>query len=229
MVTPPDTPFDLHLPAGTATLFEQRVALVPESHRDSWRYHAVAAGDTLDSVALEYRVTAGQLATANQLDTAQSIAGLEALIVPVAPVAAPSLHTKLYTTRRGDTLVTIADRFGVSLSELRRWNGIPSGIHVEPNRKLHVAEPAPVTHAASSSRRRRTGSVSAAAATHAAGHAGVSSGSKPAAPKSAHSGITHEPAGSAAGRSHSHAAGSASGAKSSVPHKPGSLAKASPQ
>ncbi len=56
MDTPPDTSFDLHLPAGTATLFNERIALIPEDKRNSWRYHAVAAGDTLASVAREYRV-----------------------------------------------------------------------------------------------------------------------------------------------------------------------------
>ena len=74
----------------------------------------------------------------------RDLAGVEALVVPVAPVATPSLHTALYTTRRGDTLVSIADRFGVSLDQLRRWNKIPSGIKVEPGRRLHVAEPATV-------------------------------------------------------------------------------------
>ncbi|HEV2214527.1 MAG TPA: transglycosylase SLT domain-containing protein, partial [Terracidiphilus sp.] len=33
-VTPPDSSFDLQLPAGTASLFEQRIAAVPESKRD---------------------------------------------------------------------------------------------------------------------------------------------------------------------------------------------------
>ncbi len=56
LVTPPDTSFDLHLPAGTATLFDERIALVPEARRNSWRYHPVAAEDTLASVAREYRV-----------------------------------------------------------------------------------------------------------------------------------------------------------------------------
>jgi membrane-bound lytic murein transglycosylase D len=70
----------------------------------------------------------------------------------VAPVAAPSVHTLLYTTRRGDTLVSIADRFGVSLDQLRRWNRISSGIKVEPGRRLHVAEPSSTQRSSSRSR-----------------------------------------------------------------------------
>jgi membrane-bound lytic murein transglycosylase D len=154
METPPDDPFDLHLPAGAATLFEQRVALIPEAKRNSWRYHPVAAGDTLASVAEAYHVPVTDLAAANQLDRDDSIAGLQALVVPVPPALEPLARTRLYIARSGDTLVTIADRFGVSLSELRRWNGIPSGIRVAPGRRLHVAEPV-VVH--SSTRRRRTG------------------------------------------------------------------------
>ena len=145
MVTPPDSTFDLHLPAGTATLFDQRVALIPEARRNSWRYHTVVAGDTLASVADEYRVSAAELADVNQLAAGDSIAGAEALVVPVPPAAEPSTHTRLYTVRRGDSLVTIADRFGVSLSQLRRWNAIPTGIRVAPGRRLRVAEPTPVS------------------------------------------------------------------------------------
>ncbi len=144
MVTPPDASFDLHLPAGTATLFDQRVAVIPEARRNSWRYHPVAAGDTLASVAQEYHVPVGDLAAANQLDNDESVASLQALVVPVPPAAEPLARTRLYTARRGDTLVTIADRFGVSLSELRRWNGISAGIRVTPGSRLHVAEPTPL-------------------------------------------------------------------------------------
>ena len=141
MATPPDTAFDLHLPAGSAAVFEQRIAGIPASKRTSWRYHRVTADDTLASVARTYHVTVADLAEANQMREDQSVSGMEALVVPLAPVATPSLRTLMYTTRRGDTLVSIADRFGVSLDQLRRWNKIPSGIRVEPGRKLHVAEP----------------------------------------------------------------------------------------
>ena len=161
MTTPPDSPFDLHLPAGTATLFAQRIETIPAARRNAWRYHRVAAEDTLASVAREYRVSESELAEANQLHGNESIQGIEALAIPLAPVAVPSARMALYTARRGDTLVTIADRFGVSLNQLRRWNNI-AGVRVEPGRRLHVAEPA---HAARASRGHRgTGGESSAKA-----------------------------------------------------------------
>ena len=143
LVTPPDTGFDLHLPAGTATLFQEKIAAIPESKRNSWRYHKVTPDDTLASVAHTYSVSVSSLAEANQLDQTGKLDGVEALVVPVAPAAAPSAHTVYYTTRHGDTLVSVADRFGVSLTQLRRWNNLPaSGIKIAPGRRLHVAEPA---------------------------------------------------------------------------------------
>ena len=200
MITPPDTSFDLHLPAGTATLFAQRVALIPEARRNSWRYHTVSAGDTLASVAQEYRVPIAELAAANHLKAGDSLAGLEALAVPL-PLSAESLaRTRLYTVRRGDTLVTIADRFGVSLSQLRRWNSIPSGIRVEPGRRLRVAEPAPIR--TSSAHRRKTASGSTASKPGqasgaqpkpgSAAHEPASKGTKPAAHPG--SNVAHNPA-----------------------------------
>jgi membrane-bound lytic murein transglycosylase D len=146
MVTPPDAPFDLHLPAGTATLFGQRVAAIPESRRNAWRYHRITADDTLESVARTYHVPVAELAAVNQLSESQPLAGVDAVVVPVAPAAAPSSHTILYTARRGDSLVSIADRFGVSLDQLRRWNKISSGTKVQPGQRLHVAEPASARH-----------------------------------------------------------------------------------
>ncbi len=172
-VTPPDEPFDLHLPAGTATLFDQRIAMIPEDRRNSWRYHPVVTGDTLDSVAREYRVSVAELAETNQLSPDESLTGHQALIVPVPFEAAPSTRARLYTVRRGDTLVTIADRFGVSLAQLRRWNGI-SGTRVEPGRRLHIAEP--VARARKVASRRRTSSTPrTASAAHTTGRSSASS------------------------------------------------------
>jgi membrane-bound lytic murein transglycosylase D len=190
LVTPPEAPFDLHLPAGTATLFQQRIALIPEAKRNAWRFHKVAAEDTLASVAREYRVSQAELAAANQLHESDSIQGIEALVVPVAPPAAPSAHTLLYTARKGDTLVTIADRFGVSLTQLRRWNKIAgAGVKVEPGRRLHVAEPSSVSRSIRG--RRRGSSAAQATATGEKAHETASakgSRTKPAVSESAKKG-----------------------------------------
>jgi membrane-bound lytic murein transglycosylase D len=97
-------------------------------------------------------VTETALAAANHLRVRDGIEGVEALLVPAAPVAEPVTHPRLYTVRKGDTLVTISDRFGVSLSELRRWNKI-TGTKVQPGLRLHVAAPASPTRAAAHARR----------------------------------------------------------------------------
>ncbi|HEU5352510.1 MAG TPA: transglycosylase SLT domain-containing protein [Terracidiphilus sp.] len=159
-VTPPDMPFDLHLPAGTASLFEQRIAEIPESKRDSWRYHRVAAGDTLESVATEFHVSLSELAATNQLGIHDPLDGVQALIVPVARSVSHSLR---YTVRHGDTLISIADRFGVSLSDLRRWNHL-RGNTVRTGRHIYVAEPLRPTSARHHSTHRRSRSRHASTA-----------------------------------------------------------------
>jgi membrane-bound lytic murein transglycosylase D len=138
--TPPDSSFDLHLPAGTAGIFEQRIALVPVGRRDSWRFHMVSNGDTLASVAREYHVSVADLAAANELGEESSIDGMEALVVPQPLRLAGIEHGVFYRVRRGDTLVTIADRFGVTLSDLRRWNHL-RGNRIGAGHRLRVAAP----------------------------------------------------------------------------------------
>jgi membrane-bound lytic murein transglycosylase D len=152
MDTPPGVSFDLHLPAGAADLFQKRIALVPEQHRNAWRYHRIAADDTLATIAHSYRISESELAEANQLREGRSLTGVDGVVVPLAPVVERTSHAVLYTARRGDTLVSIADRFGVSLDQLRRWNSIASGVNVAPGRKLHVAEPASAAHASAKHR-----------------------------------------------------------------------------
>jgi membrane-bound lytic murein transglycosylase D len=86
----------------------------------------------------------------------------------------------LYVVRKGDTLVNIADRFGVSLTQLRRWNRI-SGVKVEPGRRLHVAEPSVAASSAPGHRRATAASAGEKAPQAAPGKASVRA---PAAPSS---------------------------------------------
>ncbi len=142
--TPADGPFELHLPAGSKELFEKRISEIPVDKRNQWRFHKVAAGETLESIAHDYHVTPPELAFVNQLEAGDDLSGSEGLIIPVAPVASGRSRITLYRVQHGDTLVTVADRFNVTVQQLRRWNHLTVA-KVEPGRRLYVAEPARVT------------------------------------------------------------------------------------
>jgi len=182
--TPADIAYDLHLPAGTADLFQQRIQMVPEEHRSSWRFHVVATGESLDAIAATFHVKPRDLALTNQLDPADDLSPGDQLLIPVAPAAAP-LHASRYTVRRGDTLITIADRFNVSVANLRQWNHLRSNV-VTPGKPLLVAEPVHLAPAFRA-RSRRKGHASASTPTHPA-HSGSPSHPPAATPHSAHSG-----------------------------------------
>jgi membrane-bound lytic murein transglycosylase D len=133
---------------------------IPEDRRTQWRYHRVTPDDTLASVARGYHVTQEQLAAANQLHADDSLEQVEALVIPLPLPSAPATRVAMYRARRGDTLVTIADRFGVSLDDLRHWNHV-AGTAVVAGQHIRVEEP---LRMAPRSRNRRNSSADAGVA-----------------------------------------------------------------
>jgi membrane-bound lytic murein transglycosylase D len=139
MTTPRDEDFDLHLPAGTRALFLKRVQTIPEDKRTSWRFHVVRAGESLDTVASTFHERPAEIASANNFSADASVNAGDELVIPMtSAVSAP--HPMYYITRLGDTLVTVADRFNVSVEDLRRWNHLSSST-IKPHRTLDVAQP----------------------------------------------------------------------------------------
>jgi membrane-bound lytic murein transglycosylase D len=148
MTTPDDASFDLHLPSGTRDLYLKRIEEVSVDKRTTSRFHIVLASESLDGIANAFHDRPSQIAAANGLAPDALVNTGEELIVPVA--SAEAAHPLRYITRIGDTLVTIADRFNVSVEDLRRWNHLSSSI-VKPHRTLAVTEP---VHLAPSTRAR---------------------------------------------------------------------------
>ncbi len=168
MSTPSDMDFDLHLPAGKRDVYLKRMEKIPEAKRSSWRFHVVRAGESLDGIASSFHIRPSEIATVNSLDANAPPQAGDELVVPLANavVAARTLH---YVTRAGDTLVTVADRFNVSVEDLRRWNHLTSSA-IRPQRSLAVSEPvhlAPVTHVRA--KRTRAGASTRAKASTKAG------------------------------------------------------------
>ncbi len=114
-----DYPVDLRLVA----------ECVDVSARVWWRYHKVAQGDTIASLARTYRTTVKAIAEANNLED-QVLAADSKLIIPIAPgrhaagedIVAYSRHATRYKVRKNDTVATVADNFGVPPTMVRRWN-----------------------------------------------------------------------------------------------------------
>ncbi len=127
MTTPKDQAFALHLPIGTKTAYEQAIVAIPVDKRVAWHYHRVAPGDTLATIAHKYHTTAQAITEANNLE-GEDLGVRTSLVIPVTPAkrAAQTFAKKAtrYKVRRGDTVLSVADEFGVPTEDLRRWNGL---------------------------------------------------------------------------------------------------------
>lgn len=60
-----------------------------------------------------------------------------------AETSAPRFRRVTYKVRRGETVASLAERFDVSASQLRRWNELPKNRPLKPGRELLVFVPLP--------------------------------------------------------------------------------------
>jgi membrane-bound lytic murein transglycosylase D len=128
--TPADQPFELHLPTGSRDKYLSAIAPIPAPMRVWWRYHPVAEGDTLASIARAYRTTADAIERENHLQATDELKPDSKLIIPIPPGkhAASEDGTSYarratrYKVRRGDTVQTVADNFNLPPVMIRRWN-----------------------------------------------------------------------------------------------------------
>jgi len=180
LTTPKDHPFQLHLPAGTKDKFETAIAAIPPDMRVWWRYHKVQSGDTLASLARTYRTTPKAIAEANNLEDGQELAPDSKLTIPIAPgkhastedTAAYAHRLTRYKVRKGDTVQTVADNFGIPPAMVRKWNHLKGNslagrrivyVHlpITPNAsKEEFASAAPHSSTPSKSKTKKTVAVS---------------------------------------------------------------------
>src|ERR1700735_1492836 len=120
-VTPNDPNFELNLPAGYGEKLLNVISQVPVDKWTSWRVHTVEQGETLSDIARHYHVTVAGIESANHLEAHAVVPAGFMLNVPAAPPAVRLVH---YRVVRGDTLEGIAERFDVSVAQLKRWNNI---------------------------------------------------------------------------------------------------------
>lgn len=185
LTTPKDKNFDLHLPTGTADKFETAVASIPTDKRVWWRYHKVQSGETLASIARTYHTTSGAIAEANDLSPSpnngrvlgraagtnyEALSPESRLIIPIAAGKQPDTSTYAHVTthykiRKGDTVESVAENFGVSVKMLRSWNRL-KGSSLAGRRVLYLHLPVTSTASQTQTASKRS---SASASHHRAG------------------------------------------------------------
>lgn len=143
LATPPDGPHRLLVPVKAASSLEQGLASLPDAKRLKRTRYRVRPGDTLSEIASRHGITVAALKTVNALKGNRIRIGQDLLVpqypsaLALAPVPQPRLpHARVrYRVRQGDSLYEIAQRFRVSVGQLRRWNRL-SGNLLKPGQHL---------------------------------------------------------------------------------------------
>jgi len=138
------------LPIDKAEIFAAKLDLIDQP-LVSWQAHRMKAGETLPQVAIRYGLSVETLRSVNGIGPRARVPTGFALLVPsqrATKEAAASLSDTVFTTvpsgrtffhtvHRGDTLYSIAARYGVTTQDLKRWNSLARE-DVRSGQKLRV-------------------------------------------------------------------------------------------
>ena len=142
-VATPHQPYQLLIPVAQADQFSAALAKLPDSERVPFTRYTVRPGDNLSQIARAHGSSVEALRRTNNLKGNLINVG-QALIVPhgattqLAAARAPSAK-RTYTVQSGDSLYSIARRFGVQVKQLQAWNSVDTLL--QPGQQLTLQIP----------------------------------------------------------------------------------------
>lgn len=148
LTTPPGRWSVIRLPAGQMPAVMAAYAALPASQRVAFSEHLVRKGETLGAIARRYGVSTRVLADANpSVGSRGTIRVGQRLRVPgpgaATAVASDEGPARMHTVARGETLGSIARRFGTSVARLTAWNSLPASGAIRAGQRLQVSAGAP--------------------------------------------------------------------------------------
>ncbi len=94
--------------------------------------YTVKPGDTLYTIGNRYRLAPEVLARFNRIPDLNRIAIGQEILIPIGPTP------NYYTVKSGDSLYTLANRFGTTIDELVRLNEISDPSLIYPGQRLKI-------------------------------------------------------------------------------------------
>ena len=124
-----------------------RIASIQNTNRSGTkRVHIVRPGQSLWSISRSYGVSTRSLAKWNGIAPIDTLRVGQKLVLWTKGTnqavsinqTRPSnaLHALRYTVRKGDSLYRIADRFNITVADIKRWNRV--GKYLQPGQKLKL-------------------------------------------------------------------------------------------
>ena len=153
--TDPNGPHRILVPVEKASSFKEKLSALPKAERIKWKRHKIQQGESLSVIANRYLTSVSALKEINRLKGNRIRAG-HSLLIPTAKkskkyysLSADSRKYKglkttgdgkryIYSVKRGDNLWDIGRHYGISVSQLTRWNGISKKSILRPGQKLTV-------------------------------------------------------------------------------------------
>ena len=101
--------------------------------------YRIKRGDTLWGIANKYNTTVNELAYINGIRNVNRIYVNQVIRIPInISIGEYDCGHCIYTVRRGDTLSTIANRFGKNVNEIAELNGIKNVNYIYVGQKLRI-------------------------------------------------------------------------------------------
>lgn len=148
--TPPGARMVVRVPAGRGESTAQAYATLPPSRRVTFLTHLVRRGETVSGIAARYGVSSASVLEANPRISARRVRAGQNLVIPTGGVmstrvarrvAEPVEEPEFHKVRRGEALSLIADRYDVSVRQLRQWNALGSSSRIGAGMRLRVTAP----------------------------------------------------------------------------------------
>ncbi len=156
LATPPGVRSVVRIPAGRGPATEAAYAALPPERRITFLEHTVAPGQTLSGIAARYHVSTRLVVEANPKLRGRALRPGQRVIVPTGGAISTSVARRMadpvepaasspsgfHRVRRGETLSGLAAEYGVTVRQLRLWNGLRESVGVRAGQRRRVVAPA---------------------------------------------------------------------------------------